>query len=125
MATKNKKERTEMTKIKQELTEPQLDIVESETYTIIDAKEVTTEKEKYKAIKVTMKSTNANDQNEYATMLWQSDTMPSNSKLGCFVDAFNKFLKDDNAGYETNNWINHKIRVKTWRNKQREIEVIS
>jgi len=111
--------------IKIKLSEPQMDITESETYIIQTAKEITTEKLSYKAIKVTLKSTNSNDKNEYATMLWLSDTIPSNSKLGAFVDAFNVFLKDDNAGYDTDNWLNHKIRVKTWRNKQREIEVIS
>lgn len=112
-------------KIQQKISEPQKDITESETYIIVDAKKVTTEKSKYEAIKVTLKSTNEKDENEYATMLWQSETIPSNSKLGSFIDAFNVFLKDDNAGYDTDNWLNHKIRVKTWRNKNREIEVIS
>lgn len=111
--------------IKQQLSEPQKDIEESEKYLIQKAEEVTTDKQQYKAIKVTMKSTNQNDENEYATMLWQSDTIPSNSKLGAFIDAFNKFLEGDNAGYDTDNWIGHKILVKTWRNKNREIEVIS
>lgn len=114
-----------MPKINQKLSEPQKDITESETYIITKAEQVTTDKSKWEAIKVTMKSTNANDENEYATMLWQSDTIPTNSKLGSFVDAFNVFLKDDNAGYDTDNWLNHKIKVKTWRNKNREIEVIS
>lgn len=114
-----------MPTIKQELSEPQKDIEESETYIIQTAKEVTTEKEKYKAIKVTLKSTNENDENEYATMLWVSDTIPSNSKLGSFIDAFNGFFNDDKKGYDTDNWINHKIKIKTWRNKDRNIEVIS
>ena len=113
-----------MPQIKTKLSEPQKDIEESETYIIQKTEEVTTEKSQYKAIKVTLKSTNANDENEYATMLWLSDTIPSNSKLGAFIDAFNVFLKDDNAGYETNNWLNHKIKVKTWRQKNREVEVI-
>ena len=114
-----------MTKINTQLSEPQKDITESETYLIIEAKEMTTEKEKYKAIKTVLKSTNVSDENEYATMLWLSDTIPSNSKLGAFIDAFNVFFKDDNKGYDTENWLNHKIRVTTWRNKNREIEVIS
>jgi len=114
-----------MPKINQKLSEPQKDIIESETYIIKTVKEITTEKSKYEAYKVTLKSTNAKDENEYATMLWKSDTIPSNSKLGSFIDAFNVFLKDDNAGYDTDNWLNHKIRVKTWRQKNREIEVIS
>jgi len=114
-----------MPKINQKLSEPQKDIEESETYIIKTVKEIITEKSKYEAFKVTLKSTNANDENEYATMLWKSDTIPSNSKLGSFIDAFNVFLRDENAGYDTDNWLNHKIRVKTWRNKNREIEVIS
>lgn len=117
--------KTKMPIINKQLSEPQKDIEESEKYIITKAEEVTTDKSQYKAIKVTMKSTNQNDENEYATMLWLSDTIPSNSKLGAFIDAFNKFLKEENAGYNTNNWLNHKINVKTWRNKQREIEVIS
>lgn len=115
----------EMPTINNKLSEPQKDIQESETYIIKNAEDITTEKSNYKAIKVTLKSTNINDENEYATMLWQSDTIPSNSKLGSFIDAFNRFLPDENAGYDTDNWLNHKIRVKTWRNKDREIEVIS
>jgi len=114
-----------MTKLDVKLSEPQKDIVELETYIIQKAEAVTTDKSKWEAIKVTLESTNPKDENEYATMLWQSDTIPSNSKLGSFIDAFNVFLKDDNAGYDTDNWLNHKIRVKTWRNKNREIEVIS
>ena len=114
-----------MPKINKKLSEPQKDITESETYIITKVEEVVTEKSKWEAIKVTLKSTNVNDENEYATMLWQSETIPSNSKLGSFIDAFNNFLKDENAGYDTDNWLNHKIKVKTWRNKDREIEVIS
>jgi len=121
----NKKEMKKIPKLNVKLSEPQKDITESETYIIMKAEEIVTDKSKYEAIKVTLKSTNSNDENEYATMLWQSDTIPSNSKLGSFIDAFNAFLKDDDAGYDTDNWLNHKIKVKTWRNKQREIEVIS
>lgn len=114
-----------MPRIDKKLSEPQKDIQESETYIIQKVEEVTTEKSKYEAYKVGLKSTNANDETEYATMLWKSETIPSNSKLGSFIDAFNVFLKDENAGYDTDNWLNHKIRVKTWRQKQRSIEVIS
>jgi len=114
-----------MPKINEKLVEPQKDIVESETYIIQKIEEVITEKSKYEAYKVSLKSTNSNDENEYATMLWKSETIPTNSKLGSFIDAFNVFLKDDNAGYETDNWLNHKIKIKTWRQKNRQIEVIS
>lgn len=114
-----------MTQIKQQISEPQKDIEESETYIIQTAKEVTTEKSKYRAIKVTLKSTNANDENEYATMLWISDTIPSNSKLGSFIDAFNGFYKDGEKGYNTDNWLNHRVKIKTWRQKNREIEVLN
>lgn len=114
-----------MPTIDKKLSEPQKDIQESETYIIQSVEEVVTDKSKYEAYKVTLKSTNANDKDEYATMLWKSETIPSNSKLGSFIDAFNVFMKDDNAGYDTDNWLNHKIKVKTWRQKQREIEVIN
>lgn len=114
-----------MPQIKTQISTPQKDIIESESYIIVKTEEIKTDKNKYEAIKVTLKSTNTKDEEEYATMLWQSETIPTNSKLGSFIDAFNTFFKDNEKGYDTDNWLNHKIKVKTWRNKDREIEVIS
>lgn len=112
-----------MPKINVQLAEPTIEPKEKQTYKITKAEEITTQKEEYKAIRVSLKQ--KDEETEYATMLWISDTIPSNSKLGCFIDAFNSFYKDNEKGYDTDNWLNHEVRFISWVRKDRQIEVIS
>lgn len=73
-----------------------------------------------------MKSLNSKDETIYTESLWLTDTATPNSKLGCFIVAFEKFFNDDyEKASDTDNWINHTIKVRDWRNKKREIEVMS
>ena len=72
-----------------------------------------------------MKSINSKDETVYTESLWMSDTATPNSKLGSFIVAFEKFFNDYNKASETENWLQHVIKVRDWRNKKREIEVLS
>lgn len=114
-------------KIKGKLVEPTVEPNLREDYKITNVEEIKTEKEGYEAFRVTFEPTHraTNDQSEYVTMLWKAETIPSNSKLGAFIDAFNAFLEDENVGYNTDNWIEHVVRFLRWKAKDREIEVIS
>ena len=104
----------------------------NESYIIQDAelKEISygqgKEKDSKDAIVVTMKSINAKDETIYTESLWMTDTATPNSKLGSFIVAFEDFFKGDNEkASETNNWINHTVKIRDWKNKKREIEVMS
>lgn len=112
--------------IKGKVIEPTIEPQPRETYTIKKIDEVVTEKNKYGALRVELEPTKRakSDTDIYVTMLWKADTIPSNSKLGAFIDAFNVFLKDDNAGYDTDNWLNKTIRFIRWESRDREIEVV-
>lgn len=103
-----------MVEIKSELfAEPK----ENGNYEIVSAKETTVKSNnsKYEAIAVTMKSTDKLDTNVYTVTLWLQDTSSSTSKLGSFLVAL---------GTNTDDWIGKTIKIRSWRNKQREIEVI-
>jgi len=104
-----------MVEIKTELfAEPK----EGQTYVIEKAgmKQVKTSNKTYDAIGVEMHSTDKLDKNLYSLTLWMQDTASSNSKLGSFLVAL---------GNNTESWVGKTIRVRTWRNKEREIEVLS
>jgi len=68
------------------------------------------------AISIEMKSTDKTDKRLYTESLWLADTASSNSKLGSFLITL---------GNDTAKWIGKTIKFREWRNKNREIEVIS
>ena len=77
----------------------------------------------------------------YRAMLWfgKSDITGTRSKLGAFIHAFNEFFQtqEDKAGVplseknaleyaqDTDKWIGHIVKIVNWKEKRREIEVLS
>ena len=100
---------------------------EGQQYTIEKVEETTieTRQGEFDAYRVEMKSTDTKDTNLYSVSLWSSETAGSQSKLGSFLDAFQMFFKGSKDSYETDNWIGHTIQFETWKDKDREIKVIS
>lgn len=105
-----------MVEIKSELfAEPK----EGQSYDIKEAKEITVKssdgKNEYPAISVVMLSTDKTDKSKYTVTLWLTDNASSTSKLGSFMLAL---------GNDTDKWLGKTIRIRSWRNKIREIEVV-
>ena len=98
-------------------------------YTISSAEQVTIKNssgKEFEAIKVLMVSTDAKDKNVYSLTLWLTDEASSTSKLGSFISGFRDFFRETKEdASETDNWLTHTVQVKRWRNKEREIQVIS
>jgi len=115
----------EMPEIKTQIvTEPK----EGQEYIITFVEKVIVESrdgKKYDALKVLLKSVNEKDVTEYSLTLWLTDTASPTSKLGSFVGAFEDFLKDYVKACDTDNWLQHTVKVIIWRDKNRKIEVIS
>jgi hypothetical protein len=77
----------------------------------------------------------------YRATLWvgKSDIIGTQSKLGAFINAFNDFFQtqEDKAGVQlsekealetaqdTDKWVGHTIKIVSWREKKRQIEVLS
>ena len=99
---------------------------EGKQYIITEAKEATVkiEEQETQTIRVVLKSTNEQDKTVYSTSLWLSDSASATSKLGSFVEAFALFFKGVKDAYETDNWLNHTVEIVSWKERQREIEVI-
>lgn len=97
---------------------------EGGTYEIITAEEIKTAVQAFGGIRVQMKSMKQGDDQEYATMLWMRPEASRTSKLGAFLAAFTKALDDEEAALDTDNWLEHKIRIISWKPKAREVLVI-
>jgi fructosamine-3-kinase len=97
---------------------------EGGTYEIVKVEEVKTAVQGFSGVRVVLKSINPNDTKEYATMLWMRETAGQTSKLGSFIAAFAKALGSEEAAYDTDNWVGHKIRIISWTPRKREIAVI-
>ena len=113
-----------MTKLKTELfSEPK----EGEQYTIsgVEEVEVETEGKTFDSLRVTMVSQNAEDKTVYSLTLWLTDESSRTSKLGSFISAFRDFFKGKEDANDTDTWLEHTIKIKRWRNRDREIEVIA
>ena len=95
---------------------------EGKTYIITKVEEVKTAVRGFNGIRVTMKSTNPKDNNEYATMLWLREVAGPGSKLGAFLMAFKKALGEN--GTDTQHWVNKTIRIVSWQPRRREIVVV-
>ena len=97
-------------------------------YTISSVKEVTIKdraNKEYEALRVVMVSSDKDDKTVYSLTLWLTDEASSTSKLGSFISGFRDFFKGKEDANDTDTWLEHTIQVKRWRNKEREIEVLS
>jgi hypothetical protein len=90
---------------------------------------------------VPKKLTEENKKTQYRVTAWlgQNDTVGTRSKLGAFISAFTDYFETtkDEAGIpldtddalklaqDTDKWESHFIKVVSWKNKNREIKVIS
>jgi len=87
------------------------------------------------------KQTEQNKKTNYRITAWlgQNETVGIRSKLGAFISAFTDYfetktdannvpLSSDNAlimAQDTDKWLNHTVKIISWRNKSREVKVIS
>jgi hypothetical protein len=82
------------------------------------------------------KQTEQNSKIKYRVTAWlgQNDTVGTRSKLGAFISAFTDYFENENSGnsdkalemaQDTANWGSHFVKIIAWRNKNREIKVIS
>jgi len=87
-------------------------------YVITDVKQkdVKTDEGIKPALSVLMKNVDSDDAMVYSTTLWLTDNSTTTSKLGSFVLAL---------GTNTDSWKNKKIKILSWIEKDREIEVIN
>lgn len=90
---------------------------------------------------VPKKVTEENKKIQYRVTAWlgQNDTVGTRSKLGAFISAFTDYFEntEDEAGIplnteealklaqDTDKWESHFVKIISWRNKNREIKVIS
>ena len=82
-------------------------------YEIVNVEEVVTAVRGLHGLRVTLKELKTNQ--TFATMLWLRETVGEHSKLGAFVKAL---------GDDTDKWIGKKIRIVSWKPRQREIELV-
>ncbi len=123
---KELQEREEMVKLKTQVAdnvEPQ----EGIKYTIISAGADKTSVQQFSGIRVTFEpvARKADDEEEYATMLWSREVAGKFSKLGAFISAFEEFFADEEKAKDTDEWVNHVVLIDTWRDKKRHINVES
>jgi hypothetical protein len=87
------------------------------------------------------KQTEQNKKINYRVTAWfgQNETVGTKSKLGAFINAFTDYFEteEDSKGVpqstdkalemaqNTDNWLNHIVKIVSWKNKSREIKVIS
>lgn len=81
------------------------------------------------------KETEENKKVQYRITAWfgQNETVGTKSKLGAFISAFTDYFeietKDIDKALEkaqdTANWLSHVIKIVSWKEKNREIKIIS
>ena len=109
---------------------------EGEIYQIVNVGESVAKGYKGISIEFTpKKQTEENKKTQYRITAWlgQNDTVGTRSKLGSFISAFTDYYEakegDTQKGLEmaqdTANWITHFVKIVEWKNKNREIKVIS
>jgi hypothetical protein len=57
-------------------------------------------------------------------MLWSREVAGGKSKLGAFLNAFTEFFGDEDEALNTDSWVNHTIRIISWKPRAREIKVV-
>ena len=116
-----------MVKLNTELAD-NVEPVEGEKYTILSASSEKSAVQQFPGIRVEFEplKRRADDEESYATMLWTRERAGIYSKLGAFINAFMEFFGDDEAkAKDTDNWINHVIKIDSWKEKKRHINVES
>lgn len=122
-----------MVKISQQISDFQ-EPEEKETYTILSVEETT--QQNFKGLSVIFEplKRQPEDKTQYKVTAWfgQKGYVGSKSKLGAFISAFSDFYeKTENPdkaielAQDSDNWINHIVKVLEWREKNRELKVIS
>jgi len=96
---------------------------EGESYLITKVEEIKTQVQGFQGLRVSLKSEKKSNV-EYATMLWLREAAGAKSKLGAFLSAFEKFFGSEEEALQYSNWVNHKIRIISWKPRAREIVVI-
>ncbi len=114
-----------MPKIKAELAEGK-EPTEGENYIITSVTDEVSAVQKFPAYRIQFRSTKKGDEDVvYASMLWKRETVGASSKLGCLMMAFLEFYDyDEEKAQDTDNWLNHEIRIISWKDKNREVRVI-
>lgn len=99
---------------------------DGQVYIIEDAKMVKTDVQGFDGLRVSLEPKNRKpeDEEEYATMLWYRDQAGVNSKLGSFLKAFQDFYNEEGTAADTDNWIGATILVRSWKARQRDVEVV-
>ena len=96
--------------------------VEGKVYEIISITETTTAVRGFRGLRMTLKDEKGN---EYATMLWYREVAGEQSKLGAFIKAFMEYYNgDEDLAYDTENWIGKRIKIISWKQRDRKVEVI-
>jgi hypothetical protein len=100
--------------------------VEGQTYIVTAVEEIKTAVQTFAGLRVSLEpeKRKKDDENDYATMLWSRDVAGIRSKLGAFISAFLEFFDDEEKAMETDNWKGHKVRIVSWKSKDREIQVL-
>lgn len=114
------------------------EIEEGEYYTIteiVETSQKNEDNETFDGLTISfrpLKETEQTKKVEYRITAWYGNKgfIGSKSKLGAFKSAFVEFFEKDKEVAEalsfaedTDNWINHIVKVLEWRNKNREIKV--
>ena len=102
-----------MPEIPVEIAEQQPEPKENETYTIEEVEVFTSQVRAYKGIRVKMVDAN---NNVAVTAIWLRNVAGQKSKLGAFIKAL---------GTNTDNWVHKKIKFVAWRDKNREIQLVT
>lgn len=99
---------------------------EGQVYIIIDVKETTTAVQGFKGYRVKLdpEKRKKGDEDEYATMLWAREEAGIKSKLGAFMAGFLDFYGDEDKAFDTDNWLKHKVRIMSWKQRDRDIDVL-
>lgn len=82
------------------------------------------------------KQTDENVKRQYRVTAWlgQNDTVGTRSKLGAFIVAFTNYFETETKGdldealgmaQDTSNWVSHFVKIVAWKDKNRELKVVS
>ena len=106
---------------------------ETESYLIESTEQIKTQVQGFDGLRVVLSNVHTEDEATYATMLWTREVASSNSKLGAFITAFSDYIEKkgligkDNEPLDpadTDNWLDHTVKIVSWRAKKREIVVV-
>lgn len=123
-----------MVKIQQNIVDFQ-EPEENQTYKIVKIEE--TVQKDFKGLSIEfrpVKETEETKEVQYKVTAWfgQKGFVGSKSKLGAFISAFSDFYEKKNTpdeavalAQDSDNWLNHVVKVLEWREKNRELKVIS